>query len=226
MESTAALSSKVAAIEDEMRIIKGEVKQVLTEIRSAILVQDNPFEEASNKPRAVQIVPAMAEEPARVEIVMPQMEPQPAVIATAVPHPDDPTPVASASPASQHVAAAPVRQEPTSQTSAPGSAHQQAAAPMHAPSPRWSLLTVASLAAWAEEALQKVGSKRLAMLLDLCEVSGYLTPDARQALARVGDLDTPEPAQPASPMDVTLLLRQLDALLQGEPSDLGPRLMY
>lgn len=224
MESTAALSSKVAAIEDEMRIIKGEVKQVLTEIRSAILVQDNPFEEASNKPRAIQIVPAVAEEPARVEIVMPHSEPQPAVIATAVPHPDDaqkaqaqpqPPPFQDEAPAQQ-----------ASFSHAQGRPQQGTQPRQQAPQGRWSLLTVASLAAWAEDALQKLGNKRLAMLLDLCEVSGYLTPDARQALARVSELDAPEPEERASAMDVTVLLRQLDALLQGEPSDLGPRLMY
>ena len=62
VESTAALSSKIAGLEDEMRIIKGEVKQVLTEIRSAILAQDNPFEEGGSQraPRSIQIVPSMA----------------------------------------------------------------------------------------------------------------------------------------------------------------------
>ena len=94
------------------------------------------------------------------------------------------------------------------------------------PAPRWSLLTVASLAAWAEEAFQRIGAQRLAILLDLCEVSGYLPPEARQALARVGELDLPGPEQTASPMEVTVLLRQLDALLQGEPQDIGPRLLY
>ena len=85
MESTAALNSKVAALEDEMRIVKGEVKQVLTEIRSAILAQDSPFIEGGqsgrNSSRPVQIVPAVHDEPARVEIVMPKpeaVEPAPA----------------------------------------------------------------------------------------------------------------------------------------------------
>lgn len=233
MESTAALSSKVAAIEDEMRIIKGEVKQVLTEIRSAILVQDNPFEEATSKPRAIQIVPAVAEEPARVEIVMPHSEPQPSVIATAVPHPDDvpsapPAAVAQPAmvPADAMVAPIAVPAPAAGPQPQPPMATQAPTARTQAPQGRWSLLTVASLAAWAEDALQKLGSKRLAMLLDLCEVSGYLTPDARQALARVAELDAPEPEERASAMDTTVLLRQLDALLQGEPSDLGPRLMY
>jgi hypothetical protein len=212
VESTTALNSKVAALEDEMRIVKGEVKQVLTEIRSAILAQDSPFVEngaPARSSRPVQIVPAVAEEPARVEIVMPHPEPAPT--------------------------AAPVHELPSAEPAAPQ------AEPTHVPhpvpsapalpaaarlAPRWSLLTVASLAAWAEEAFQRIGAQRLAILLDLCEVSGYLPPEARQALARVGELDLPGPEQTASPMEVTVLLRQLDALLQGDPQDVGPRLLY
>ena len=40
----AQLESRVATLEDEGKIVKGEVKQILTEIRSAILVRDNPFD--------------------------------------------------------------------------------------------------------------------------------------------------------------------------------------
>jgi hypothetical protein len=212
VESTAALSSKVAAIEDEMRIIKGEVKQVLTEIRSAILVQDSPFEEgaSSRYSRPVQIVPAVHEEAARVEIVMPRQEAEPS--AHAVPAPAQP-----------HAAAAepPSQPQAVSHPAVPASHSAPPAAPqMPRPVPRWTLLTVASLAAWAEEALQRIGAQRLAILLDLCEVSGYLPAEARQALARVGDLDLPGPDQPASPMEVTVLLRQLDALMQAEPQEL------
>ena len=217
MESTAALNSKVAALEDEMRIVKGEVKQVLTEIRSAILAQDSPFIEggqaARNAARPVQIVPAVKEEPARVEIVMPQSE---APVAAPAAHATDDHVAAP------HVAPAaspsPVHHEPERPTTA--------LAPSPRPAPRWSLLTVASLAAWAEEAFQRIGAQRLAILLDLCEVSGYLPQEARQALARVGELDLPAPEQAASPMEVTVLLRQLDALLQGEPQEFGPRLVY
>jgi hypothetical protein len=223
VESTAALNSKVAALEDEMRIVKGEVKQVLTEIRSAILAQDSPFIEggqaARNASRPVQIVPAVHEEPARVEIVMPKAEPAPAAAQAApalAPRDERPADTPQALPASPHQEAPrPVNGQTSS-----------APSPMPRPAPRWSLLTVASLAAWAEEAFQRIGAQRLAILLDLCEVSGYLPPEARQALARVGELDLPGPEQTASPMEVTVLLRQLDALLQGDPQEFGPRLMY
>jgi hypothetical protein len=225
-DSSAALNSKVAALEDEMRIIKGEVKQVLTEIRSAILVQDSPFEESPTRARPVQIVPAV--EPARVEIVMPHVE-EPAPTAKPVVLAEPP----HTEPAHMELSRQDAHPEPNTpphQLHATQPQVAQHGAPLqHAPVPhqaRWSLLTIANLAAWAEEAFQRLGGLRLAILLDLCEVSGYLSPEARLALARVSDLDIPSPEQPASPMEVTVMLRQLDALLQGEASDLGPRLLY
>lgn len=212
MESNAALNSKVAALEDEMRIVKGEVKQVLTEIRSAILAQDSPFEEGSTSraPRPIQIMPAVAEEPARVEIVAPKTDHTDAV--STVHHPEA---TAHAQTHAQTQAPQPAAAPPTA----------VAPAPAPRPTPRWSLLTVASLAAWAEESLQRLGPQRLAILLDLCEVSGYLPVEARHALDRVTELDVPAPEKPATAMEITLLLRQLDALIQGESNDIGLRVL-
>ena len=48
--------------------------------------------------------------------------------------------------------------------------------------PQWSLLTIASLSAWAEEAMTRLGALRFEILLDLCEAAGHLTPEARAAL--------------------------------------------
>ena len=223
-DGNAVLNSKVSALEDELRIIKGEVKQVLTEIRSAILVQDSPFDETpAARSRPVQIIPAM--EPTRVEIVMPhEVEAPPKVVAATAP-------AAAVEPPALHLV--PPSGAPAQPIVHDGAAHTQAThavapAPVAPPphQPRWSLLTIANLAGWAEEAIQKVGPKRLSILLDLCEVSGYLSPEARLALSGVSELDVPNPTHPASPMDVTVLLRQLDALLQGEPTEPGPRLLY
>ena len=55
----AQLESRVATLEDEGKIVKGEVKQILTEIRSAILVRDNPFDADSafgSKPTQISVV--------------------------------------------------------------------------------------------------------------------------------------------------------------------------
>ena len=46
--------------------------------------------------------------------------------------------------------------------------------------------------------MRRLGSLRLEILLDLCEAAGHVTPEAREALSRVTELDVPEPASPPS----------------------------
>jgi hypothetical protein len=94
-------------------------------------------------------------------------------------------------------------------------------APVPAPvpaaeAPQWSLLTIAGLAAWAEEAMERLGSLRLEILLDLCETAGHITPEARVALARVTELDIREPERAPSNNETVAILRQLDALVNDE----------
>ena len=89
--------------------------------------------------------------------------------------------------------------------------------------PQWSLLTIAGLSAWAEEAMRRVGPLRLEILLDLCEAAGHMTPQARAALARVTELDLPEPAETPSTNETVVLLRQLDALVNDD-EDYAPSL--
>ncbi len=82
--------------------------------------------------------------------------------------------------------------------------------------PQWSLLTIAGLAAWAEDAVRRLGSLRLEILLDLCEAAGHISPESRIALSRVTELDLQEPAQPPSTNETVVILRQLDALVNDE----------
>jgi hypothetical protein len=78
-------------------------------------------------------------------------------------------------------------------------------------------MTIAGLSAWAEEAMRRLGSLRLEILLDLCETAGHITPEARTALARVSELEIAEPERPPSTNETLVILRQLDALVnEGE----------
>jgi hypothetical protein len=190
------LESRVAALEDEGKIVKGEVKQILTEIRSAILVRENPFDgdaigRAPSPPLSVVSLPV--EPAAKVEVVAPE------------PVRETP-PAAKYEPAPAPVEAPP--KEPVMLRPAP--------APVAAPepeSPQWSLLTIAGLSAWAEDAVRRIGSLRLEILLDLCEAAGHLSTEARIALARVTELDLPEPEHTPSTNETVVILRQLDALV-------------
>jgi len=195
------LEARVATLEDEGKILKGEVKTILTEIRTAILARENPFEGGGAPQRApIQIAPPAAEPVTRLEIVSPPHEEhaEPASTAHAT-HP----PAAPPSPAP-----GPVPLRPAADAAA---APQPGSAPAERPS--WSLLTIAGLSAWAEDAMRRLGPLRLEILLDLCQASGHLTDDARAALSRVIELEVDEPERAPSSNETVVILRQLEALL-------------
>lgn len=205
----AQLESRVATLEDEGKIVKGEVKQILTEIRSAILVRDNPFDADSafgSKPAAQQINIVRSSEPvAKVEL---HVEPEPVHEAPA----SKPAATPPASPIAPPVS-----------TREPLPLRPEYATPPPAEKPQWSLLTIASLSAWAEEAMQRIGSLRLEILLDLCEAAGHLTPEAREALSRVTELDVAEPRSAPSTNETAAILRQLETLV-GESDEQAQRM--
>ncbi len=211
------LESRVAALEDEGKIVKGEVKQILTEIRSAILVRDNPFEaetpssfnRAPSAPATTVVQLMAAPEP----IALHELEPDPPtpILATAPEQPKRPQPIE------------PQADEPESKTmplNEPIMLRPTAPAPIPEarPQPQWSLLTIAGLSAWAEDAMRRVGSLRLEILLDLCQAAGHLTPEARTALARVTEMDIAEPDGVPSSNETVVILRQLDALVNDDES--------
>jgi len=208
----AQLESRVATLEDEGKIVKGEVKQILTEIRTAILVRENPFEvEAAFGRGAVGLVAGITQPPAPA--------PEPA------PHRHEPDPAQARKPRPEPVdGAADVDDEPEPPAREPAKEPimlRPQPTPVPAPAldeaqPNWSLLTIAGLSAWAEEAMRRVGPLRLEILLDLCEAARHLPPEARVALARVTELDIPEPAQSPSTNETVVILRQLDALVSNE----------
>lgn len=206
------LEARVATLEDEGKIVRGEVKQVLTEIRTAVLARSNPFESESMLTRPVTLAPAAAAEitvraaPAiEVPLPPPAHAERPPERAEA---PPDPQPHAFDAPASREPI--PLRPYQT-----PPPAPEQ---------PQWSLLTIAGLAAWAEESMRRLGPLRLEILLDLCEAAGHLTREARTALSRVTELETAEPECAPSTNDTVVMLRQLDALV-GDEQDYAPARM-
>jgi hypothetical protein len=104
--------------------------------------------------------------------------------------------------------------EPPARQPVPLRPHTVVPAPEPEPQrPNWSLLTIAGLTAWAEDAMRRIGSLRLEILLDLCEAAGHISPEAREAMSRVAELDIPEPQQPPTTNETVMVLRQLDALV-------------
>ena len=198
----AQLENRVASLEDEHKIVKGEVKQVLTDIRTAVLARDNPFDN-DNAPAAAAVMMAQTSPVAKVELVVPSVEqehetaPQPQAVPTAKPTSSEPVPI-----------------RPSGALTAPVQAMEPAPA-----RPRWTLLTIAGLANWAEDAMRTLGALRVEILLDLCEAAGHVSPEARVALSRITELDLPEPERAPTNNETLAVLRQLDALINDEDED-------
>jgi hypothetical protein len=202
------LESRVATLEDENKIVRGEVKQILTEIRTAILVRDNPFEAESSLASAA---------PAHMANTTAGPAPQVQEIHVHTPAGPEPSRAEGAQPSAKEER--PVAQPPPATAPAREPAMLRSLQPPRSEHDAWSLMTIAGLSAWAEEAIARLGSLRFEILLDLCETAGHITPEARKALARVGDMEIAEPATAPSTNETLVILRQLDALLNDGDED-------
>ena len=209
------LNQQIATLQDELKLLKGEIKAILREVRTAVLSRDNPFTIDSNPPtfRAVG-----REEPTdsssaadETDLPTPQAD-APRTLA------EEPIPLPTAAPAQGAPYLRPVERETPSEHEAP--APTPPAAEQH-----WNLLTVASLAAWAEDALAELGPRRFQMVLELSCLAGLLASDMKEVLGGMSQF-APEQPQDDRPMHINkclVVLHQLEAILQGEKVSKLPR---
>jgi hypothetical protein len=232
------LNAKIASLEDEVKLLKGEVKLILSEIRTAILGQDNPFAEPGQALRAdpgalesrppIKVVRIASEDDEAETLEQPSPKsaeaiwddeaearaPEPAMAVEEPPEappPEEPVPAPVRPVATRQAPVQPPEPVPVARV-------ELAPPPAASSTPRWSLITVAGLAVWAEEAVKQIGSERLRILLDLCEFTGYLSGPAKEALLKVTSLglQAEERTTPPSANECLVVLCQLDALLKGE----------
>jgi hypothetical protein len=217
------LNQQIATLQDEVKVLKGEVKNILKEIRAAILSRDNPFAPEGTpqlRPLALPGTDAPAS-PSGAGASDPGDGPFQAAPAPAPA--EAPAPWIEAAAAAPVAVAAVAPAVPTIE--APPAAPVARAYEEPAP-PRWSLLTIATLTAWAEEAVQALGRQRFQMVLDLATFAGIVTNELRDVLNQVARL---APAgekheQPTTINQCLVLLRQLEAILNGEdPGELSLR---
>jgi hypothetical protein len=235
------LNAKLSSLEDDVKLLKGEVKLILSEIRTAILGQDNPFAEPG---QGLRVNPGALDSrpPIRVVRVPPEDEesddaaawPEASEESLSEPEPsyepaepfdmDEPAPPPASIAEPEPEPAAPPEPQPVAAAPAPV-APPQLAAPVDDGHPRWSLLAIAGLTVWAEEAAKQIGSERLSILLDLCQFTGYLSEPAKEALIKVTQLvQSEERETPPTANEYLVVLCQLDALMKGdEPAGLNIR---
>lgn len=242
------IAAQMAALEEEVKVLKGEIKSILEEIRSAVLAQDNPFDPEGG----LRVFRPIERSGAGDQPLRQPDEDAPGPVAppVAADQPDDPPPgVMPADPpgtppadwggpqtpplAPMAGAAAP---EPPLAPAAAGAGPPAApftAAPAGAPEVPpaqpvaepaiaypWSVSTIASLVAWVDETTSRLGSTHLHMVLDLARFAGLLPQEAEEALLKVIKLASSRKDSAAVSVNDTLVaLRQLEAIFQGTEGD-------
>lgn len=211
------LTQQIAALEDEVKLVKGEIKNILKELRTALLNQDNPFVLGAAPPTfrpvgragATSSEPDADEPPPVAERAAPEAGadvPKEAPPQGPAPVSPDPVPFAAATPP----ASAPAVESPS----------------VVRVEPRWSALTIASLAAWVEDSIATLGTRRFQLLLELAGLAGLVPQETREVLAKLHELGPTKEAAADRPLHINeclVVLRQLEAILQGEKVTALPR---
>ena len=80
------------------------------------------------------------------------------------------------------------------------------------------MLTIASLAAWSEDALRSLGPKRFQIVLELACFADLVTSDVKDTLSNMAELvpDQEADERPMNINDCLVVLHQLEAILQGD----------
>lgn len=198
------LNSRISALEQEVNLLKTEIKQVLVDLRDAILEHENPFS-ASTMPASL-----LAGAPPKERDGEPAAGPAPPPEETGEPRHG--TALSAASPSSMvplgGAAYAPTPAPPVTANGSLG----------------WSVVTTASLVKWVESALRQVGRERFETIIEIYDLASggrSLAPEARAALLKMTKLSDLGEERPAATMnDCIALLAQLDAILRSSgPSE-------
>lgn len=186
------LTSKIASLEEEINVLKGEIKTILQEVRAALLARENPFSLEAFEPLQPQDLPSAVHTPG------PAGPQAPSLPATESP------PEAAA----EHEVQAAPRALPQE---APQGAGER---------PAWSVQSLAMLAAWVQDTAARLAPADLEVLLALARYGRLIDAELETLVANLAARHAPETKEPARAgvNDYVLVLRQL-AALAGPPRE-------
>ena len=233
------LNQQLGTMQDEIKLLKGEIKAILKELRTAILSNDNPFTMNAGAPKPSQPADSdtkkdetKKDEPEKAE---PEEDSPPTDGPTTPPlgglggPPGGPGGPPLGGPGGPPIGG------PGGPPGGPGGPtpirplDEETASDEESPSPAsgkgWNLLTIASLTAWAEDALTSLGPRRFQIVLELACFAELLSPDVKTVLHDMSEF-APEQEGKERPMNINdclVVLHQLEAILQGEKVRRLPR---
>ncbi len=222
-----AEDAKVQQLEDEFKLLKNEIKHVLTDIEEFILEARNPFRAAAG-PDGPSIGVVVSSGPASATAGLQDGEPgeQPSdeeadpdgrSRADGEP-PQGPESVPSAR--EGHLDRPPVEGQAMSDDArAPRVESPPSEAVGDAPSrlDQLDLATIVALGQWVRGATKRVGETRTKTILEVCQAAGYVSEQSNQVLlglARLSDEGDPGCEGAASMRTSMVLLAQLHTILE------------
>ena len=222
-----AEDAKVQQLEDEFKLLKNEIKHVLTDIEEFILDARNPFRAAAG-PDGPSIGVVVSSGPASATAGLQDGEPgeQPSdeeadpdgrSRADGEP-PQGPESVPSAR--EGHLDRPPVEGQAMSDDArAPRVESPPSEAVGDAPSrlDQLDLATIVALGQWVRGATKRVGETRIKTILEVCQAAGYVSEQSNQVLlglARLSDEGDPGCEGAASMRTSMVLLAQLHTILE------------
>jgi hypothetical protein len=198
------LGSKVTALEEEVAVLKGEIKTILQEVRTAVLARENPFAVDSYEPMPVP-TPAPVSHPS--EAAEPEKPPRVVQLHSL---PD-----------------AELQQEQPQISQHPAAVETDAARPI-APAPnggkrRWSVGALATLMAWTKDVTSRMDANDLDIVLSMAHYGGLIEEELESTLTRLAAPLFPaqQPKQRTGVSDYLLALRELAALIEDAEDSYG-----
>jgi hypothetical protein len=211
----ADLEPRVKQLEEDVGILKGEIKSVLMEVRTSILSQSNPF--TSPALGASSAFPLPPSTPAPVPTPEPVRQPEPQAPFAQQESRRDERPLQNdnrndfLSPFAQ-----PERQ--------PASQQQPMPHPV-APRRSWELNTLAMLLAWCQGNMVRLSDKEMSSLLSLARYGGLVDEELATILLEIsGSFDEGKTGRAATVSEYLLALHELHSVIKQEEEPQAPRL--
>jgi hypothetical protein len=189
------LQAKVTALEEELSILKGEIKSILQEVRVAVLARQNPFLDdefaASPSPRSTAGSGWPTDEP---------FMPDTASTST-------PGPIALPAAAPMHVINAKAPSQPPQTDAQPEPLAAATEALMAS-----GTLDLAGLLSWLQETAEQFNASDFRMLIQLAAYGGLIDGGLEQSLVELGESVSVSDARKASLPEFALALQKLEAV--------------
>jgi hypothetical protein len=188
------LQARVTALEEEVGILKGEIKAILQEVRVAVLARQNPFMDHPGEAPApaVNILTEIPAAPAQTEPVVPLPPPTPL---RPLSRTEDPVEELW-------------MQEPEPVTTAQSSIRRQGTRP----------LDLAALLTWVQDVSERFSEADFAILLSIGSYGGMIDDDLKDTLLEIAQNLPSDESHRATLPEFTLALQQLEALRDSTPA--------